>query len=163
MNRMLAYIVISLVLLAFQTTVVQLLSLRGITPDVLIVWVVYLALKEGQLRGTLWGFAIGLLMDLVSGDFLGLSALSKTICGFLGGYFYNENKTQITLGSYRFLLIVLAVAFVHNIVYFMIFTRGTNIPLWQVILQLGLATTLYTTVISIIPMFTFARKSSFST
>lgn len=160
MNTNIKYAIISLVLVVFQTTLARLISVGGITPDILVIWVVYLALKEGQLRGTVWGFCIGLFMDLLAGDFLGLSALSKTFSGFLGGYFYNENKTQLTLGSYRFLLIVLFVSFVHNIVYFMIFTLGTEIHLWQAVLQLGFTTTLYTATLSLIPMFVLQRKFS---
>ena len=52
------------------------------------------------------GFFIGLALDLLSGSdgMLGLSALTKTVAGFIAGYFYNENKTLQTLGSYRFLV-----------------------------------------------------------
>lgn len=160
MNSNLKYAIISFVLLVFQTTLAQVISVGGITPDIMVVWVVYLALKEGQLRGTVWGFCIGLCMDLLAGDFLGLSAFSKTISGFAGGYFYNENKTQLTLGSYRFLLIVLLVSFVNNLVYFLIFTLGTEIRFWQAVLNLGLTTTLYTATLTLIPVFVLQRKFS---
>lgn len=160
MNHNVTYAIISLLLVVLQTTVGRLLSLEGITPDLLVIWIVYLAITEGQARGTVWGFGIGLCIDLLSADFLGLSALTKTLCGFLGGYFYNENKTQMTLGSYRFLLIVLFASFIHNILYFMIFTQGTDFHLWQTILRFGITTTLYTATLSVIPMFAFSRKLS---
>jgi len=40
-----------------------------------------------------------MVVDLLSGadGMLGLSALAKTIAGFVAGYFYNENKTLQTL------------------------------------------------------------------
>ncbi|SRR5712692_2729316 len=158
MNRNFIYAIISLFLVIFQTKTASLFSLEGITPDVLVIWIVYLALTEGQLRGTVWGFGIGLCMDLLSGNFLGLSALTKTLCGFLAGYFYNENKTPMTLGSYRFLLIVVFAAFLHNLVYFLIFTQGTEISFWRVVSQLGVTTTLYTATIGLIPMFAFSKK-----
>lgn len=160
MNRTITYLFISLFLVVLQTTVARLLSLEGITPDLLVIWVVYLALTEGQLRATVWAFGIGLCMDLISGDFLGLSALTKTLCAFVTGYFYNENKTQMTLGSYRFLLIVLFAALFHNLAYFLIFTLGTDISFWRVVFQLGLTTTLYTATVSLIPMFAFSKKLS---
>ncbi len=149
---------LTLLLIILQTTLVQYLSLEGVTPDLLVILVVYIALQEGQLRGTLWGFGIGLLLDILSVNFLGLSALSKTICGFLGGYFHNENKTQIILGSYRFLVIILASAFVHNIVYYMIFTRGTDIGLLRAVLQFGITSTLYTATVTLLPLFVFWRR-----
>ncbi|HZY10445.1 MAG TPA: rod shape-determining protein MreD, partial [Bacteroidota bacterium] len=148
----------SLFFLLLQVNVVQLLTIDGISPDLLIIWIVYLALTEGQLRSTLWGFSIGLAFDFVTGNFIGLSALTKTVCGFLAGYFFNENKTQLILGSYRILLIVLFVSLIHNTVYFIVFTRGTTIGVLGAILQIGLATTVYTATITLLPMFIFARK-----
>jgi rod shape-determining protein MreD len=136
----------------------HLFSLQGITPDILAIWVIYLALKEGQLYGTIWGFSIGLLFDLSTANFIGLSALTKTICGFLAGYFHNENKTRLTLGSYRFLLIVLFTSLIHNIVYFVIFTQGTEIGLLRTIFQFSAITTLYTATFSLLPMFAFSRR-----
>lgn len=153
------YIFISVVLVIVQATVVKLVSIELITPDVLAVWVVYIALQRGQLSGTLWGFAIGLSLDMVTGDFIGLTALSKTVCGFIAGYFFNENKTQIVLGSYRFLLIVVIASFVQNVAYFIVFTRGTEINLLEAIVRFSLTTSLYTAVVAMIPMFTLSRRT----
>jgi rod shape-determining protein MreD len=154
------YAIISLLLVVVQTTLIRAISLGGIVPDLLVIWIVYTTLHLGQLRGTLWGFAIGLFMDLITGDFLGLSAFAKTLTGFLAGYFYNENKALLTLGSYRFLLIVLLVSFVHNILYFFILTLGTDINFGQAVLYSGITTTLYTTTLSLLPMFILQRKLS---
>jgi rod shape-determining protein MreD len=136
----------------------RLLTLEGITPDILTIWVIYLALKEGQMAGTLWGFCIGLVFDFATGSFIGLSALTKTICGFTAGYFYNENKTPMTLSSYRFLLIILFVSLIHNTIYFIVYTQGSDIGLLRAVFQVGVATTFYTTTWSLLPMFAFARK-----
>ena len=152
------YFLISIVLLLIQTTIVRLLALEGITPDIVVIWIVYIALKQGQTQATLWGFGIGLLFDFVTGNFIGLSALTKTLAGFFAGYFFSENKTQLTLGSYRFLIIVFFTSLIHNTVYFIIFTRGTEIGLVRAVLEFGIATTLYTATVTLLPMFAFARK-----
>ena len=158
MSQALKYGFLSLIFIMIQTKVMRLLTLEGITPDLLTIWVVYLALKEGQMAGTLWGFCIGLAFDFITGSFIGLSALTKTISGFTAGYFFNENKTSVTLASYRLLLIVLFVSLVHNIVYFTIYTQGSDIGLLRAVFQVGVATTFYTTTWSLLPMFAFARK-----
>ena len=158
MGSHIKYFFISILLIIIQSQAMKLLSLEGMTPDILAIWIVYLALRHGQLSGTMWGFGIGLLFDLVTGSLIGLSALSKTVCGFIAGYFYNENKTVMTLSSYRFILVVLTVSFIQNTVYFVIFTRGTDIGLLRAIFEFGLATTLYTATVSLLPMFLFARK-----
>jgi len=159
MSRYFLIAVVSIVLIVIQTTVVSLISLEGITPDVLAIWVVYLALREGQMRGTVIGFAVGLVFDLATGSFIGLSALTKTICGFMAGYFYDENKTKLILGSYRFLLIMMMSSFVHNVLYFILFTRGTEIGLLGAVFQFGFTTTLYTSALALIPLFVYSRTS----
>ena len=106
----------------------------------------------------IWGFCIGLAFDLATGNFIGLSALTKTVCGFAAGYFFNENKALLTLGSYRFVVIVLLISFIHNMIYFMIFTQGSDVGFLRAIFQSGLATTAYTGTIALLPMMMFSRK-----
>ena len=158
--RQLKFAVVSIMLIVLQTQVMRLISLEGITPDLLTIWIVYLAVNLGQANGMLWGFGIGLALDLVTGNFIGLSALTKTIAGFTAGFFYNENKIVMTLSSYRFVLSVLIVSLIHNTVYFILFTQGTEIGLLRAFFQFGIATTLYTSTITLLPMFVIARKSA---
>ncbi len=158
MGSQIKYFVISLLLIVVQSQAMKLLSLEGITPDILTIWIVYIALQQGQIGGTLWGFVIGLFFDLVTGNFIGLAALTKTICGFIAGYFFNENKTAMTISSYRFILIVLIVSLIHNTIYFVVFTRGTDIGFLRAVFEFGMATTLYTATVSLLPMFIFSRK-----
>jgi rod shape-determining protein MreD len=157
-TRHIKYFFIMLALLLVQTQIMRLVELNGITPDLLTIWIVYLALKEGQIPATIWGFVIGLAFDLTTGNFIGLSAFTKTLAGFTAGYFYNENKTPLTLGSYRYIVIVLVVSFIHDSIYFMLFTRGSDIGILTAIFQKGLATTFCTTTVTVLPMFAFARK-----
>jgi rod shape-determining protein MreD len=158
MSRYVKYLFLSAALILIQSKMMTLLTLEGITPDLLTIWVVYLALKEGQLAAMPWGFAIGLAFDLATGNFIGLSALTKTVAAFTAGYFYNENKTPLTLGSYRFLVVVLVTSLIHNTIYFLIFTQGSEIGTVRAIFQVGLATTFYTATLSLLPMLAFARK-----
>ena len=158
MSRHVKYVFFSIFLLLVQSKMMTLLTLEGITPDLLTIWVVYLALKEGQLVAMPWGFALGLAFDLLTGNFIGLSALTKTVAAFTAGYFYNENKTPLILGSYRFLIIVLTVSLIHNTLYFLIFTQGSEIGTLGAIFHVGLATACYTATLTLLPMLAFARK-----
>jgi rod shape-determining protein MreD len=160
MMKHLKYLFLTIIFILIQTQILQLISLEGIAPDILIIWIVYIAVKEGQLFATVWGFIIGLVFDLSIGGFIGISALSKTIAGFTAGYFFRENKTEFLLSSYRFVLIVLISSLVSNTIYFLIFTRGSEINLLHAVFLIGIATTVYTSAFSILPMFTFARKYS---
>lgn len=158
MQKNLRLLVISVLLMTLQTTIVTFTSIGNIVPDILVIWIVSIAVTEGQMKSTVFGFMIGLTMDLVSGQFLGLSALTKTVAGFLAGYFYHENKIEITLGNYQFMVIVAVASLVHNVIYFVIFTQGSDVGLLTAIIEFGLFSTIYTTIVAMIPMFIYSRK-----
>jgi len=158
MQRYVGYGLITVGFIIFQTTVVPFAAILNIVPDVLLVWIVYVAIRLGQIPATVAGFAIGLIIDLVSGHFIGLSALSKTVAGFVAGYFYNENKVDYTLGSYQFLIVVGLSSLVHNIIYFVIFVQGSDITFWTAIFRFGLFSTIYTLVLAVLPVFGYSRK-----
>ena len=151
-------ILITIVLITLQTTIVSFTSIANIIPDVMLIWIVYIAISQGQIPATLYGFAIGLLLDLISGQFLGLSALSKTIAGFLAGYFFHENKIELNLAHYQFLIFVGIASLAHNIIYFIIFTQCSDVDLFTAVFRFGLFSALYTTFVATIPMFINARR-----
>jgi rod shape-determining protein MreD len=125
--------------------------------------IVYISITEGQISGTFYGFGIGLLFDIITGDVIGISSLSKSMAGFISGYFFNENKIELTMGSYRFLLILLFVSSIHNLIYFLIYVQGSEISALYVISKVGLTSALYTTTVSILMVLVFVRKYSFKT
>jgi rod shape-determining protein MreD len=149
---------LALGLLILQTTFIPFLSIGGFLPDLFVVWIVYVAIRRGQLEASIAGFAVGLLQDAVTMQFFGLGALSKAVCGFVGGYFFNENNTEQTLGSYRFLLIVLFSSMIHNLIYYGIFLQGVQDSVIATAIELSLATSVYTGAVSILPLFAFVRK-----
>ena len=160
MRRTLADIAITLLVLLLQTTLGRYLAVAGLPPDIAMIWIVTLALRRGQLAATVAGFGTGLMLDLLSGadGMLGLSALAATCGGFMAGYFYNENKTLQTLGSYRYILIILSVALVHNLIYFIIFLQGSGVHWWQAIFLYGVPAAAYTAAVGLLPMFIYARR-----
>ena len=68
-----------------QFTVVPVVGVAGVVPDLPIVLTVLLALRFGAEAGCLTGFALGLAQDAVAGGPLGLHALSKALVGFVAG------------------------------------------------------------------------------
>lgn len=65
-----------------QSTVVPVLGVGGVVPDLPVILVVLIALRRGAEAGCLSGFALGLAQDAVVGGPLGLQALSKALIGF---------------------------------------------------------------------------------
>jgi rod shape-determining protein MreD len=161
MRRLPLSVFLSILILLLQTSIMKFLAIGTLVPDVVLLWIVYMAVREGQLSATVAGFLLGLALDLLagSGSMLGLTALSKTVAGFLAGYFYNENKILHTLGSYQYILIVTVTSLVHNLIYFIIFLQGSDTGIVQTVVQFGLPATAYTAAAALIPMFAFARRS----
>ena len=145
-------------LLLFQTTFLPFAALGGYVPDFFILYLVTIALRRGQIEATISGFIIGLLQDIITTQFFGLAALSMTVAGFVVGYFFNENTAEQTLGSYRYVLLVALCSVVHNLLYFTIFFQGNSGSVFISTIEYTMGMTLYTCIISVLPMFFYSRK-----
>ena len=150
--------VMAMLLSVAHVVILKYVAVQSVTPDLLLILVVWIAVSEGQFIGTLAGFGAGLLYDVTSGDVLGSNALAKTVAGFVAGYFYKDNLAMVTIGSYRFLLIVTVCAFVHNLLYFFFYVQPMEVSFWSFFLIYGVATTLYTSVAAVFPMLYVNRQ-----
>lgn len=159
--RYVTYAIIALLLSIVNVLFVPLIAVGGVTPDLVLILGIMIALKEGQLVGLFAAFGCGLVFDAVSADVLGTNALAKILAVFVAGYFYSENQTQQIIGSYRFLLIVMLCAVIHNLVYYFFYVQPTDIDFFVFFMKFGLASSLYTTVIAIIPMLVIERKKRY--
>lgn len=102
---------IFLLCFVLQTTVVPLIGIAGITPDLLMVALFFLALKNGQMAAVGVGFFLGLAQDLFSApSILGQNALAKTLAGFFAGFF-NERMMRV---DFIFQIVLLFVTFLVN-------------------------------------------------
>jgi rod shape-determining protein MreD len=81
----LGLVVIVCVLL--QTTLVTHLQIDGVGPDIGLVAVLAVAYEDGADTGAIYGFIMGLAVDLFLTTPLGLSALSFAITGYAVGVF----------------------------------------------------------------------------
>jgi rod shape-determining protein MreD len=156
--RYLAYAVLALFLSVIHIVFLRFIAVSSVTPDLLFILTVWIALVEGQFAGIIAGFLCGLLFDVVSTDVQGSNALAKTLAGFVAGFFYKEGFAMATIGSARFLMICALAAFVHNIVYYFLYTRPMETSFLMFFLKYGVATTLYTTVAAVFPMMIVNRR-----
>lgn len=131
-----------------QLTVIPLISIQGIIPDMILIILLFYTLKEGQLYGTIMGFVFGLLFDIISGGVLGSAAFSKTLAGFIGGYFYNDNTTRTYLTTYRFALVVLLCSVIDSSVFSFFSGSDFDYSLTIIFLRQGLIPAVYTAVVS---------------
>lgn len=146
------YLLIAIILTFTDIIFLDFIAIDGLTPDLLLIFCVWVSLSEGQFEGMLSSFTFGLIFDILSLDVLGTNALSKTFVGLIAGWFYKENKVEQNIGSYRFLFIVFISSVVHNLIYFFLYVKFSNISFIPFFGKYGLAISFYTTVMAIFPM-----------
>ena len=68
-----------------QVVIVSSLAIAGGAADLLLVTVVVLGLLRGSVPGAVFGFAAGLIVDLLTLETLGMTSLVLTLAGFWAG------------------------------------------------------------------------------
>jgi rod shape-determining protein MreD len=152
-------IVLFFPLLIIQTTIVPFISVNGITPDLILIMLVFYSIRNGQIYGTVLGFIYGFLFDLITGGLLGSAMLSKTIAGFIAGYFSNENKRENYFRTYTFILIVLLCSVVDLIINTLFSTIDLNTSIVLLFFEQGVLPGIYTSVLSAFIILFYPKRS----
>ncbi len=111
-QRILKYGALFFAAIILQSTAIDIVSIGGHRPDLILILVIVIAIKEGSLAGLISGFIFGVLQDSHNPTIMGTHALAKTLAGFFLGFF-NE-KTVKTIYPIK-LLLVLAAFVVHEL------------------------------------------------
>ena len=89
MKRFVPLLLVGILLLILQTTLLSLSPIERIRPDLLLIFTLYLAFLFPPILGGILAFFIGYLMDLFSGNTLGVYTFSRTLV-FFGAQFFKE-------------------------------------------------------------------------
>jgi len=143
-------------LLSAQLYIVPFISIGFISPNLLILLLVFIALKVGQIRGTLIGFLIGLIFDFVSGGVVGSGMFAYTISGFTAGYFFDENNIGEDISFTKLLGIIFLVSLVNNFFY-TILGASEVMNMSIIFFEQSLFSAIYTALISI-PLIVLRRR-----
>ncbi|HSL89601.1 MAG TPA: rod shape-determining protein MreD [Ignavibacteriaceae bacterium] len=147
--------------LLVQTTIIPLISIGNITPNIIIILLVFYTIKNGQIFGTLLGFVFGFLFDLITGSILGSSMIAKTIAGFSAGYFSSETKRAIYLKPANFSLIVFLSSLFYSIIYSLFSTLDFTTTVLNLLFEHALLPALFTAVISLFLIFFYPKRKLF--
>lgn len=153
--RVLRYFFLAAVALILQSTLLKLVAVGQIQPDLVLLVLFYVALMEGPFGATITGFCTGLVQDVYAPETLGLNALCKSLVGF--GLGYCQRGVFVESLAARALILFGAVL-VHDILYFLVSSwpevgRG----LGQVV-RVGLPTALYTALLGYVVFYLIRRK-----
>jgi len=111
---------LTLVTLIAQVAIIPRIAISGIRPDLTVLLVVLAGLRGGPVSGTLAGFFLGLLQDLLVPETLGMNALAKAIVGWQAGKLSGQLAID---GPPLYLGLVTAAVLAHDFVYLLCFTR----------------------------------------
>ena len=82
MRRLILPLLAGIFFLVFQTTFLSFLPIQWVRPDVLLIFTLYLAFLFPPILGGVLAFFLGYLMDLFSGNTLGLYTFSRPLVFF---------------------------------------------------------------------------------
>jgi rod shape-determining protein MreD len=126
------------------------------TPDLVLLLLIYIGVSEGQIAGALFGFFAGLAHDIYTPEHLGLNSLVKSVIGFSVGYSKGGIVTEslFVQGS-----LIFVASLVHDLIYFFFFslsalkTAGVlafSQTVVTLFLRYGVGTAVYTTCVGLV-------------
>lgn len=150
--QLIKYSVIYLLLLFIENNLLHLISIKNVTPDLILIFVIIISLRESKNKATAIGFLAGLIQDVFTTGFWGLSALTKSIVGFWG-VFFQQPKKRYNLSYFAVVVSVLVV--IHEIIFGLIYNLGTRIGFFQLLLEYMFPRAIYTGIIALITYMIF--------
>lgn len=94
-------IVAFLIIYFLQVNIFNVFTIAGVRPNLFIVYVLFIGLFANQVAGISFGVVCGLILDLIYGKTIGVTAIMLCAIGYLGSYFdknfSKENKLTIML------------------------------------------------------------------
>ena len=139
-----AFFILSIIL---QITIIPLFSIKGISPDLILILVISVSIQRGKFWGVVGGFSAGLVFDAFGTAFVGLSSLANSISAFVAGFLLGEQLEQ------RFGVIVgliLVSLLIHDFLYYTILSIGISIGFWVTLFKHVVPQSFYTLIFMVI-------------
>lgn len=143
-------VIIIEILLSFllQTTVFRWFELAGTLPNFLLILTVSHGFLGGRKRGLMVGIGCGLLIDLMYGDIIGISAIILMTIGYFNGYFRKIfTKTDKVIP----IILIGFSQFVYFLLYYIVnFLLRGKLNVFYYFITIGLPEIVYTTIVAIL-------------
>ena len=143
------YSIIFSILVVLQLTLVPFVSVSGIIPDLILIYIVIFSLRFGQIKGTFFGFAAGFFFDLFSGGLLGSAMFAYTLAGFIAGYFYKDEFDEVFSNSFLFSSILFVAALINSFFYAVLGSVDVKLNLLSLIFTNAIFPAVYTSLIGL--------------
>lgn len=140
--------IVFLIIYFLQANIFPNFSIAGITPNLFIIYVLFIGLYANQTLGVIFGIIIGLFLDSVYGQSIGLSAVMLCVVGFLGSYF-DKNFSKDNKLTILFMVIGATVIYELGLYSLKSIIHEFNFELWFFV-RILLLEILYNSLLSII-------------
>lgn len=144
-NLFVRYILAFAAALLLQATFVPFIEIVTWKPNLVLIVLTLLAIHHGKTAGSTAGFVVGIASDLFSGSLLGLSALSKSVSGYVAGGvagFFQER------GQFIFTLLIAGSC--HDLIWYFISTLGESVNWWVILRFQIIPNLLYTAIVGML-------------
>ncbi len=92
-------IIVFLLIYFLQVNIFSSFTIAGVKPNLFVIYVLFIGLFANQFVGISLGVVFGIILDLLYGKTIGISAVMLCVIGYLGSYFdknfSKENKLTI--------------------------------------------------------------------
>ncbi len=92
-------IIVFFVIYFLQVNIFSTFTIAGVRPNLFVIYVLFIGLFANQIVGISLGVVFGIILDLLYGKSIGVSAVMLCVIGYLGSYFdknfSKENKLTI--------------------------------------------------------------------
>ena len=142
------------ILIIFQSFFSEVVTIKGIRLDLAVLILVYIGLTKGPAQGVIFGFLIGLLLDVFTPQRLGLGALIKSLIGFTVGNFKDNLflESSYSKGAIVFLSVIL------NDLLYHLLSEGVTLFTFHTILYHSLPSALYTSGVGVLLFVVLEKK-----
>ncbi|MEE2754111.1 MAG: rod shape-determining protein MreD [Candidatus Latescibacterota bacterium] len=144
--RILHHSLLTALALLIQTSWTHSIAIAGIRPDILLIVIVYIGIRSGQLEATIFGFVSGLLLDVYNPEFMGVNACANSVVGFAAGY----SRVGIVAEDLRVqVLALLFASLFHDLIYFALSPVSNPLKFVTTFFTYGVGTAIYTAIIGL--------------
>jgi rod shape-determining protein MreD len=125
-KSLLVNLMIAGALVLLQSTVLHYAAVYSVIPDMVVIFLLFLSLKEGSRKGELIGFSSGILIDFLSLSPLGFHALIYTLIGFLSGLPNRNVSTDSLLTQILFVTLSMVIKYILSALLIVVFSIETT-------------------------------------
>ncbi len=120
------YLIMVGLALGLKLGISDLVAIKTVTPDFVVIALCAISMYEGRGNGTIWGLVTGFAEDVLSSGLLGAHALTRTLVSFLAGSIMSYRTLQSAYSFYASLTVGILALFNNLILYIIVIQGGAG-------------------------------------